>query len=97
MAREVPHLGLNNGVEMPAIGFGVFQTPADKTRSAVAAALDAGYRHFDTAAAYDNEREVGEAVRTFMVDHLTALLDKAQVVPAVNQIELHPYFQQREV
>lgn len=169
-------LTLNNDVRMPAIGLGVFQTPADETRSAVAAALSTGYRHIDTAAAYGNEREVGDAIRdsglarddvfvetkvwisdygydetlhafdksagklgveqidllilhqalpsdfektqeayraleklladgrvrsigvsNFMVEHLTALLEKAAVVPAVNQIELHPYFQQREV
>ena len=169
-------LTLNNGIEIPALGLGVFQTPPDETRSAVAAALRTGYRHIDTAAAYGNEREVGEAVHAaglprdevfletkiwisdygydetlhgfeksagklgidqidllilhqalpssfdktleayralealldqgrvraigvsnFMVDHLTALLGKAQVVPAVNQIEVHPYFQQREV
>ena len=167
---------LNNGVEMPPLGFGVFQTPPEETRRAVAAALDTGYRHIDTAASYGNEREVGDAVgasavgragvfletkiwisdygyeqtlhgfdesagklgveqidllilhqplptsfdRTleayraleqlledgkvraigvsnFMVDHLTKLLEKANVVPAVNQIEVHPYFQQREV
>jgi diketogulonate reductase-like aldo/keto reductase len=167
---------LNNGVEMPPLGFGVFQTPPEETRNAVAAALDTGYRHIDTAAAYGNEREVGDAVgasavgragvfletkiwisdygyeqtlhgfeksagklgvdqidllilhqplptsfdRTleayraleqlledgkvraigvsnFMVDHLTKLLEKANVIPAVNQIELHPYFQQRAV
>jgi diketogulonate reductase-like aldo/keto reductase len=167
---------LNNGVEMPTIGFGVFQTPPDETRSAVEAALAAGYRHVDTAAAYGNEREVGEAiaksgversevfletkiwisdygydetlhgfdksaaklgvdqidllilhqalpsdfdrtlgayraletlladgkvraigVSNFMVDHLTTLLAKTTVVPAVNQIEVHPYFAQREV
>ena len=167
---------LNNGVELPPLGFGVFQTPPEETRNAVAAALDTGYRHIDTAAAYGNEREVGDAVgasavgragvlletkiwisdygyeqtlhgfeksagklgvdqidllilhqplptsfdRTleayraleqlledgkvraigvsnFMVDHLTKLLEKANVIPAVNQIELHPYFQQREV
>lgn len=52
---------LNNGVEMPALGFGVFQTPPDETRDAVRAALDAGYRHIDTAAAYGNERQVGPA------------------------------------
>ena len=169
-------LTLNNGVEMPALGLGVFQTPADETRAAVESALAAGYRHIDTAAAYGNERQVGEAVRNseldrsdvfletkiwisdygydktlhafeksarklgvdqidllilhqalpsdfevtleayrgletlladgkvraigvsnFMVDHLTRLLEKATVVPAVNQIELHPYFQQRDV
>src|SRR6202044_977268 len=64
MAHEVPDIPLNNGIEMPSIGLGVFQTPPDETRSAAAAALDTGYRHIDTAAAYGNEREVGEAVRT---------------------------------
>jgi diketogulonate reductase-like aldo/keto reductase len=169
-------LTLNNGVEMPALGLGVFQTPPDETRAAVTAALDLGYRHIDTAAAYGNEREVGQAIRdsgvareqifietkiwisdygydetlhgfdksaaklgvdridllilhqalpsdfdktlaayraleklladgrvraigvsNFMVDHLTALLDATTVVPAVNQLEIHPYFQQRAV
>lgn len=167
---------LNNGVQMPALGLGVFQTPPDETRNAVRAALDAGYRHIDTAAAYGNEHQVGEAVHSsgvdrsevfletkiwisdygyeqtlhgfqksagklgveeidllilhqalpsafdrtleayraleklladgkvraigvsnFMVEHLTALLDHATVVPAVNQIECHPYFQQQDV
>src|SRR5439155_1529421 len=167
---------LNNGVEMPALGLGVFQTPPDETRDAVRAALGAGYRHIDTAAAYGNERQVGEAVHSsdldrsevfletkiwisdygydetlhgfeksagklgvdqidllilhqalpsafdrtleayraletlladgkvraigvsnFMVEHLTMLLDRRKVVPAVNQIEVHPYFAQREV
>jgi diketogulonate reductase-like aldo/keto reductase len=171
-----PTLKLSNGVEMPALGLGVFQTPPDETRDAVRAALDAGYRHIDTAAAYGNERQVGEAVQAsglersevfletkvwisdygydetlngfeksarklgveqidllilhqalpsafdrtleayraleklladgkvraigvsnFMVEHLTKLLDRATVVPAVNQIECHPYFQQPEV
>ncbi len=167
---------LNNGVEIPVLGFGVFQTPPDETRDAVAAALAAGYRHIDTAAAYANERGVGEAitasglardevfletkvwisdygydqtlhafdksagklgvdqldlfilhqalpgefartkqayraletlladgrvgaigVSNFMVAHLDALLADANVVPAVNQIEVHPYFAQRAV
>jgi len=173
---DVSTLTLNNGVVMPALGLGVFQTPPDETRAAVSAALEAGYRHIDTAAAYGNERQVGEAVTSsgldrsevfletkiwisdygydetlhgftksarklgvdqidllilhqampsdfdatlqayraletllgndkvraigvsnFMVDHLTTLLDNASVVPAVNQIEVHPYFAQREV
>jgi diketogulonate reductase-like aldo/keto reductase len=160
---------LNNGVDLPALGLGVFQTPPDETRVAVEAALAVGYRHVDTSAAYGNERQVGEAignsgversevsvetkiwisdygydetvhgfeksarklgvdqidllilhqalpsefdktleayraveslladrkvraigVSNFMVDHLTSLLDRASVVPAVNQIELHP-------
>jgi diketogulonate reductase-like aldo/keto reductase len=170
----VQTLVLNNGVEMPAIGLGVFQTPPDVTTAAVEEALRLGYRHIDTAAAYANEREVGEGIRrsgvardevfletkvwisdyghdatlhafdksagklgvdlldllilhqplpsrfdltldayraleellaegkaraigvsNFMPEHLERLLDETSVVPAVNQIELHPYFQQR--
>jgi diketogulonate reductase-like aldo/keto reductase len=53
---------LNNGVKMPALGLGVFQTPPDETRDAVQAGLGSGYGHIDTAAAYGNERQVGEAV-----------------------------------
>ncbi len=173
---DVSTVTLNNGVTLPTLGLGVFQTPPDETRDAVTAALAAGYRHIDTAAAYGNERQVGEAiaasdvdrddvfvetkiwisdygydqtlhgfeksarklgvdqidllilhqalptefektleayraletlladgkvraigVSNFMVDHLTRLLDVASVVPAVNQIEVHPYFQQPEV
>ncbi len=59
----VPTFTLNNGVEIPVIGLGVFQTPPAETTAAVLAALETGYRHIDTAAAYGNEREVGEAVR----------------------------------
>ena len=51
---DVSTLTLNNGVELPALGLGVFQTPPEETRDAVAAALAAGYRHVDTAAAYGN-------------------------------------------
>ncbi|WP_046730735.1 aldo/keto reductase [Streptomyces humi] len=169
-------LTLNNGVEMPALGLGVFQSSPDETIAAVTAALELGYRHIDTAAAYGNEREVGQAIRNsgvpreeifvetkiwisdygydetlhgfdksaaklgvdqidllilhqalpsefdktldayraleklladgkvraigvsnFMADHLTTLLDAMSVVPAVNQLEIHPYFQQRSV
>src|SRR4051794_627124 len=61
---QTTKLALNNGVEMPPIGLGVFQTPPDETRDAVTAALATGYRHIDTAAAYGNEREVGQAVRS---------------------------------
>jgi diketogulonate reductase-like aldo/keto reductase len=172
----VPNITLNSGVELPALGLGVFQTPPEETTAAVAAALELGYRHVDTAAAYGNERQVGEAlaasgldradvfvetkvwindygyeqtlhafdkgagklgieqidllilhqalpsafdrtleayraletlladrrvraigVSNFMVEHLTALLERATVVPAVNQIECHPYFTQAEV
>src|SRR5215208_378434 len=58
-----PALKLNNDVEIPALGLGVFQSPPEETAAAVAAALRVGYRHIDTAAAYGNEREVGDAVR----------------------------------
>lgn len=173
---QIPLLTLDNGVQLPALGFGVFQTPPDETIAAVESALAVGYRHIDTAAAYGNEREVGEALRrsgldrsevfletkvwisdygyaetlhafdksaaklgvdqidllilhqalpgefaltleayraleklladgsvraigvsNFMPDHLAALLATASVVPAVNQIEVHPYFRQSDV
>jgi diketogulonate reductase-like aldo/keto reductase len=131
MTENIMKLTLNNGVEIPALGLGVFQTPPDETRASVEAALATGYRHIDTAAAYGNELEVGEAIHgsglardedfietkiwisdygydetlhgfeksaaKLGVDHLTSLLEKSTVVPAVNQIELHPYFQQRPV
>ena len=58
-----PHITLNNGVELPALGLGVFQTPPAETIGAVEAAIRTGYRLIDTAAAYGNEREVGDAVR----------------------------------
>jgi len=61
-ARNIPQIELNNGVTMPALGFGVFQTPPQETIRAVEVALSTGYRHVDTAAAYGNEREVGEAI-----------------------------------
>jgi 2,5-diketo-D-gluconate reductase A len=54
---------LNNGVQIPALGFGVFQTAPEDTIAAVTTALGDGYRLIDTAAAYGNEREVGEAIR----------------------------------
>ena len=60
----IPHFTLNNGVEIPVMGFGVFQTPPAETTAAVLAALKTGYRHIDTAAAYGNEREVGAAIRS---------------------------------
>jgi len=59
----VPTIKLNNGVEIPQLGFGVFQVPDEETTEAVTRALEAGYRSVDTAAAYGNERGVGEAVK----------------------------------
>lgn len=58
-----PLITLNNGVEIPQLGFGVYQISPDAVREATLAAVDAGYRHVDTAAAYANEKGVGEAIR----------------------------------
>ena len=62
MPTSTPNVTLNNGVEMPILGFGVFQIPLDETQAAVEAAIEAGYRHFDTAASYGNEEAVGKAI-----------------------------------
>ncbi|MFF7776545.1 aldo/keto reductase [Streptomyces tanashiensis] len=60
----VPTVTLNNGVEIPQLGFGVFQVADDETTTAVTAALEAGYRSIDTAAIYGNEAGVGRALST---------------------------------
>jgi 2,5-diketo-D-gluconate reductase A len=60
---SVPTIRLNNGVEIPQLGFGVFQVKPGETVAAVTAALEVGYRHIDTAQMYGNEKEVGEAIR----------------------------------
>src|SRR5450759_339180 len=60
---SVPAIKLNNGVEIPQLGFGVFQITPEETKAAILEALKVGYRHIDTAEMYGNEREVGEAVR----------------------------------
>ena len=59
---DVPGIELNNGTTIPQLGFGVFQIDPSDTAETVQAALDAGYRHIDTAQMYGNEAEVGEAV-----------------------------------
>ncbi|WP_406423202.1 aldo/keto reductase [Streptomyces sp. NBC_00873] len=59
---QVPSLTLNNGVEMPQLGFGVWQVPDDKAAKAVATAIESGYRSIDTAAIYGNEEGTGKAV-----------------------------------
>jgi len=170
---KVPPIILNNGVEMPQLGFGVWQVPDDEAESAVATALEAGYRSIDTAAIYGNEVGTGKAVAAsgiareklfittklrnadqgydatlrafdtsleklgldyvdlylihwplpsknlyvetykafekiqadgraksiglsnFLPEHLERLLGETSVIPAVNQIELHPHLQQR--
>lgn len=58
----MPKVTLNNGIEMPMVGFGVFQIPAEQTEEAVLLALEAGYRALDTAASYGNEEAVGRAI-----------------------------------
>jgi len=75
MSAQIPDLTLNNGVVLPAIGLGVFQSPPEETAAAVEAALGAGYRHIDTAAAYGNEREVSaiRASRWWVVKLLTPI------------------------
>jgi 2,5-diketo-D-gluconate reductase A len=171
----VPAIKLNNGVEIPQLGFGVFQIPPERTREATLSALEVGYRHIDTAEMYGNEKQVGEAVEAsglnrgdvfvtsklnngfharadalkafdrtlddlgfdyvdlflihwplpavgdyvdtwrameeiygsgrsraigvsnFQPHHLRRLLDETQTVPAVNQIEVHPYLTQDDV
>src|SRR4051794_1086190 len=62
-SNPVPAVQLGAAVKIPQLGFGVFQVPPDDTAEAAARALETGYRHIDTAAAYRNERGVGEAVR----------------------------------
>ncbi|MFN8520290.1 MAG: aldo/keto reductase [Chloroflexota bacterium] len=173
MPVSEPTITLNNGVELPVLGFGVFQTPPEQTQAAVEEALRIGYRMIDTAAAYGNEREVGAAiaasglarsaifvqtklwvsdygydaalhgfdvstrklgldtvdlyllhqplpqafddtvgaykaaerllaegraraigVSNFSPAHLAAFLPRVDVVPAVNQVEVHPYYNQ---
>jgi diketogulonate reductase-like aldo/keto reductase len=172
VSSKVPPIVLNNGVEMPQLGFGVWQVPDDEAERAVATALEAGYRSIDTAAIYGNEEGTGRAVAAsgipreevfvttklwnsdqgydsalrafdtslgklgleyvdlylihwptpargkfvdtykaleklhaegrvraigvsnFLPEHLEHLIAEASVIPAVNQIELHPHLQQ---
>jgi 2,5-diketo-D-gluconate reductase A len=63
-----PTLTLNNGVDIPQLGFGVFQIPPDRTAAATSTALEIGYRHIDTAQMYGNEQGVGQAVRESGLD-----------------------------
>jgi 2,5-diketo-D-gluconate reductase A len=64
----VPTIQLNNGVDIPQLGFGVFKIPPAETAAATRTALEIGYRHIDTAQMYGNEKEVGQAVREFGLD-----------------------------
>src|SRR5919206_395522 len=62
VSSKVPPIILNNGVEMPQLGFGVWQVPDDEAETAVGTALEAGYRSIDTAAIYGNEEGTGKAI-----------------------------------
>jgi 2,5-diketo-D-gluconate reductase A len=64
----VPTITVNNGVEIPQLGFGVFQIEPENTREATLKALEVGYRHIDTAEMYGNEKEVGQAIRDSGID-----------------------------
>jgi 2,5-diketo-D-gluconate reductase A len=68
MMTSVPTIRLNNGVEIPQLGFGVFQVPADEVIDPVRTAIESGYRLIDTAAAYQNEEGVGKAIADSHVD-----------------------------
>jgi 2,5-diketo-D-gluconate reductase A len=65
---EVPTITLNNGVEIPQLGFGVYLVPPADTVAATLSALEVGYRHIDTAEMYANEKQVGEAIRASGID-----------------------------
>ncbi len=65
---EVPNVRLNNGVEIPQLGFGVYQIEPEETVEAVSHALRTGYRHVDTAQMYRNEKEVGQAIAESGID-----------------------------
>ena len=65
---EVPTIELNDGAEIPQLGFGVYQIEPDETAGAVRKALDIGYRHIDTAEMYQNEAGVGQGIRDFGID-----------------------------
>ncbi len=65
---EVPTITLNNGVEIPQLGFGVYQVPPADTVATTRSALEVGYRHIDTAEMYANEKQVGEAIRASGID-----------------------------
>ncbi|MGO4453885.1 aldo/keto reductase [Arthrobacter sp. RAF14] len=176
---HIPSVALNNGVLIPQLGFGLYKVPGEDVADLVPAAVDAGYRHFDTAAMYGNELALGKAlgaqledgslsredffvtskvwndqqgydqtlrsfddsmvalgldvldlflihwpvadrglyletyraletlyregrvraigVSNFQIEHLERVLEDREVVPAVNQVELHPWLQQREL
>ena len=75
VAVVTEELTLNNGVRMPVLGLGVFQSAPEQTAAAVETALQVGYRHIDTAAAYGNERQVGEGIRRSGIDRADVFIE----------------------
>ena len=93
-------LTLNNGIQMPVLGFGTFMMNGSECEESVLTAIRAGYRMIDTAEAYGNEEAVGNAiikigVSNFDPDRLIDLIEFNQVPPAVDQIETHLLCQRR--
>src|SRR3982751_1725485 len=85
MASGIPDITLNDGRSIPQLGFGVFQVPPEDTRAAVETAIEIGYRHFDTAEMYRNEKGVGAAVAGSGIDRseffITSKLSNAAHLP----------------
>ena len=71
----VPTITLNNQTQIPQLGFGVFQVPPEQTADTVTKAFEVGYRHIDTAAAYGNERQVGEGIRRSGIDRADVFIE----------------------
>ena len=92
-------LTLRNGVSMPLLGFGVLQMKdPEECERCVREAFESGYRMFDTAASYGNEREVGNALKKIVEEGKARREDlfvgASEVPPMVNQVELHPFYHQ---
>jgi 2,5-diketo-D-gluconate reductase A len=82
---DVPNIALNNGQSIPQLGFGVFLVPPEETARVTGEALQAGYRHIDTAEMYGNEKQVGEAIAASGLDrediYITSKLDNGFHLP----------------
>jgi len=81
---EVPNVKLHNGLEMPQLGFGVFQMSEDEAEQSVSDALQTGYRLIDTAASYRNEEAVGRGIKKSGVPREEIFITTKLWVPAVN-------------
>ena len=88
----VPNITLNDGVQIPQLGFGVFQIDPDDTKDATLTALRAGYRHIDTAQMYGNEAQVGEAIRAFEADRSDIFVPASSTIPITTATTMGPGF-----